>query len=316
MLSPGDKAPSFTLPSVDGGGEVSDPWTEGPTVLAFFKVSCPVCKMVAPMLTKLSEAGVRVVAVGEDPPDAIAAYNEAEGIGSVLDAIPSASCGLPVDTLVVVDGATDDTAAVAARHGAMVCVAPRNRGQGAALRLGYALARERGAQYVVTTDADGQYDMTELPLLLEPLLAGEADFVTGSRRLGRQETTDPVRHLGVRVFAAVASALTGRRITDTSFGFRAMRAEVTGVVRLAQPQYQASELLLEVISGGFRAVEQPMTMLARTAGETKKGNNLVYGLRYGRVLVGTWARQRFSRRFAAPKTSRSNSRNLTTNSRT
>lgn len=79
MLSAGDKAPSFTLPSVDDGSAVSDPWTEGPTVLAFFKVSCPVCKMVAPMLTKLSEAGVRVVAVGEDPPDAIKKYNEAEG---------------------------------------------------------------------------------------------------------------------------------------------------------------------------------------------------------------------------------------------
>lgn len=79
MLSTGDKAPSFTLPSVDGGDEVTDPWTEGPTLLAFFKVSCPVCKMVAPMLTKLSEAGVRVVAVGEDPPEAITRYNEAEG---------------------------------------------------------------------------------------------------------------------------------------------------------------------------------------------------------------------------------------------
>lgn len=78
MLSVGDKAPSFTLPAVDGGGEVTDPWTEGPTVLAFFKVSCPVCKMVAPMLTRLSEAGVRVVAVGEDPPAAITAYNEAQ----------------------------------------------------------------------------------------------------------------------------------------------------------------------------------------------------------------------------------------------
>ena len=69
MLIAGDKAPSFTLPSVDGSGDVTDPWTEGETVLAFFKVSCPVCKMVAPMLTKLAEGGARVVAVGEDPPD-------------------------------------------------------------------------------------------------------------------------------------------------------------------------------------------------------------------------------------------------------
>jgi len=79
MLSVGDKAPSFTLPAVDGGEEVTDPWTEGPTVLAFFKTSCPVCKMVAPMLTKLSEGGARVVAVGEDPPGAITQYNESQG---------------------------------------------------------------------------------------------------------------------------------------------------------------------------------------------------------------------------------------------
>lgn len=79
MLRVGDQAPSFTLPAVDGGAQVSDPWTEGLTVLAFFKVSCPVCKMVAPMLTKLAEAGARVVAVGEDPPDAITRFGETEG---------------------------------------------------------------------------------------------------------------------------------------------------------------------------------------------------------------------------------------------
>jgi len=79
MLSVGDKAPSFTLPAIDGGEEVTDPWTQGPTVLAFFKVSCPVCKMVAPMLTKLSEGGARVVAVGQDPPETIARYRDSQG---------------------------------------------------------------------------------------------------------------------------------------------------------------------------------------------------------------------------------------------
>ncbi len=79
MLLAGDKAPSFTLPAVDNGEAVTDPWTEGETLVAFFKTSCPVCKMVAPMLTKLAEGGVRVVAIGEDPPEAIARYSEAEG---------------------------------------------------------------------------------------------------------------------------------------------------------------------------------------------------------------------------------------------
>ena len=90
MLSVGDKAPSFTLPAADGGGDVTDPWTEGRTVVAFFKVSCPVCKMVAPMLTKLSEGGARVVAIGEDPADAITKYNEAQG-----QRVPSLSQGPP-----------------------------------------------------------------------------------------------------------------------------------------------------------------------------------------------------------------------------
>ncbi|MGH4024042.1 MAG: glycosyltransferase, partial [Pseudonocardiaceae bacterium] len=249
----------------------------------------------------------------------IAAYNEEDGIGAVVDAIPPVSCGLAVDALVVVDGCTDRTAEVARRHGARVCAAVTNRGQGAALRLGYALARAGGARYLVTTDADGQYDLGELPLLLQPLIDDEADFVTGSRRLGRQETSDPVRHLGVHVFSWLASALTRQRLTDTSFGFRAMKAEVTGTVTLAQAQYQASELLLGVISHGYRVLEQPMTMLARTAGETKKGNNLVYGMRYARVMVGTWWRERSVRRAGsvrAENTSRSSEANLSTKSST
>ncbi len=248
----------------------------------------------------------------------IAAYNEERCIGAVLTDVPPVSCGVPVDTLVIVDGCTDGTAEVARRHGARVCELSSNRGQGASLRLGYALARRGGARYVVTTDADGQYDMAELPLLLQPLIDDEADFVTGSRALGRRETSDPVRHLGVGVFAALASMLTRQRLTDTSFGFRAMRSEVTAAVTLVQAQYQASELLLGVISHGYRVLEQPMTMLGRTAGKTKKGNNLVYGMRYARVLVGTWLREsRVRRRRAAssqPNTNRSSNANLSTKS--
>src|SRR5439155_1332667 len=196
----------------------------------------------------------------------IAAYNEADGIGAVLDTVPPKCCGLDVASLVVVDGATDGTADVARAHGAVTCVVPVNRGQGAALRLGYHLVAQRGARFVVTTDADGQYDMAELPALLEPLVAGTADFVTGSRRLGANESTDPVRRLGTRVFAALVSLLTRQRITDTSFGFRAMRAEILHDLTLTQPQYQSSELLIGVLSRGYRVVERPMTMRRRAQG--------------------------------------------------
>jgi Glycosyl transferase family 2 len=236
----------------------------------------------------------------------IAAYNEEDGLGPVLDSVPATCCGLNVATLVVVDGATDGTADVARAHGAVTCVVPVNRGQGAALRLGYHLAAQRGATYLVTTDADGQYDLAELPRLLEPLIAGEADFVTGSRELGANESTDPVRRLGTRFFAGLVSLLTRQRITDTSFGFRAMRAEIPATVTLTQPQYQSSELLIGVLSQGYRVVERPMTMRRRAQGRSKKGGNLIYGWRYARVVLGTWWRER--------KTTRSRTRNLTRNS--
>lgn len=221
----------------------------------------------------------------------IAAYREESGIGGVLDNLPRQCCDLEVDVLVVVDGGGDRTAEVASEHGGYVCAAPTNRGQGAALRLGYQLAALGGAEFVVTTDADGQYEAAEMPLLLRPLLDGEADFVTGSRRLGTEDTDDRVRSVGVRVFAALATVLTLRKITDTSFGFRAMRTELASSVRLRQPQYQASELLMGVLAGGARLMERPMTMRVRSAGKTKKGNNLVYGLNYARVMTWSWLRE-------------------------
>ncbi len=228
------------------------------------------------------------------PPVAIviAAFNEEGSIGPVVEALPATVCGLEAAAIVVSDGAVDSTAKEARQAGALVCEVPVNRGQGAALRLGYRLARDGGAGYIVTTDADGQYNPAEIDSLLAPILAGQADFVTGSRTMGSEETKDPVRKLGVRVFALTISVLTGQRVTDTTFGLRAMRSEVTGAVCLEQPQYQAAELLIGVITHGFRVAERPATIHRRTVGKSKKGNNAFYALSFSKVVFGTWWRER------------------------
>jgi len=168
------------------------------------------------------------------PPVAIviAAYNEEGAIGPVIEALPEQVCGLATAAVIVADGCADGTVKEATTAGAMVADVPVNRGQGAALRLGYRLAREGGAAYIITTDADGQYNPAEMERVLGPVVAGEADFVTGSRQLGSQETKDFIRRAGSRFFALSLSLLTGQRISDTTFGLRAMRAEVTGAVRL------------------------------------------------------------------------------------
>ena len=232
----------------------------------------------------------------------IPAFNEEDAIGAVLDDAPREASGLSVDTLVIDDGSVDGTARVARNAGVYVTALEENSGQGAALRLGYRLAREHGAKYIVTLDADGQWDPADVSRLLEPILADEADFVLGSRVLGRAETDDSVRQAGVRVFAFVVRLLTGARVTDTSSGVRAFVVDVTDTVRQEEPQYQASELLVGAICQGYRIAERPVVMHKRTAGESKKGHNLLYGLRYGRALLRTWWRDRGSGKPAQPET--------------
>jgi len=228
----------------------------------------------------------------------IPAYNEEPTVAEVIGSIPAEAAGLQTEAIVVVDGAKDATASVAATAGALVCDVPVNRGQGAALRLGYWLARARGAQVIVTIDADGQYEPEEIGRVIQPILDGNADFVSGSRRLGTELTTDTTRHAGVIVFGALISLLVRQRITDPACGLRAMRSDLTGVVVLEQPQYQASELMISAALHGFRLAEVPTTM--RDRGEhatgTKKGGNLGYGLRFARAAVHTWWRDRTAAR--------------------
>ncbi|HXQ18596.1 MAG TPA: glycosyltransferase family 2 protein [Acidimicrobiales bacterium] len=224
----------------------------------------------------------------------ICAYEEEANIGAVIAAVPRQACGLPVTTLVVVDGGEDDTAGVARKHDALTFVLPANLGHGMALRVGYRLCIEGGARYVVTLDADGQNDPSELESLLSPLVEDTADFVVASRRLGVDETTDRVRQAGVRFFAWLLNALTRADLTDTSNGYRALRTSllVDVVDRLTQDQYQTAELLLTALGRGWRVAERPTVWHERVSGHSKKGTNLTFALRYAGVVLGTWWRER------------------------
>jgi len=221
----------------------------------------------------------------------IASYKERDNIGAVVTGIAKQICDLDVSVIVVVDGEEDGTAAIVRDAGHICVVAPVNRGQGAALRLGYRVAREYGASYIVTADADGQTDPGDLAVVLEPVVAGEADFVNGSRRLGVTHSTGHLRNTGVYLFGKVITLLTGTSVTDTANPIRAMRCELTATFVLDEPQYQASELLISAVMSGARFTERPVTMHARTSGRSKKGGNIAYGYRYGKVFAKTWLRE-------------------------
>jgi glycosyltransferase involved in cell wall biosynthesis len=224
----------------------------------------------------------------------ICAFEEEDNIGAVLAAMPKEACGVEVTTLVIVDGGTDKTDQVSFDAGAVTYVLTENLGHGYALRVGYSLCVELGAQYVVTLDADGQNDPAEIPVMLQPLVDDAADFVLASRRLGEDTTTDRLRKAGVHFFSYVMSAMGGTKLTDTSNGYRALRATMLADVthRLTQAQYQTAELLIVCMKRGWRVTERPTVWLPRASGTTKKGKNYLFGYRYGKVVFGTWWRER------------------------
>jgi hypothetical protein len=232
---------------------------------------------------------------GEGAPIAVVipAYNEEPTVADVVRAIPREIGGKAVEVIVVVDGSDDRTAEEARAAGALVCDVPVNRGQGLIFMLGYWLAFKRGSEVIATTDADGQYNESEFDRVLEPILAGQADFVNGSRRLGTELTTDPVRHAGVIFFGGLISLLLRQRITDPASGIRAFRTEIPRTVKLEQTQYQTSELLIATAMNGYKVVEVATTMRDRPDGATltKKGPNLLYGLRFARAILMTYFRE-------------------------
>lgn len=228
-------------------------------------------------------AGRRIVVISP-------AYNEAENVGAVIRAMPREIDGLPVVAIVVDDHSDDGTAEAAREAGALVARLPIRRGGGLALRVGYDLALELGAEVVVSIDADGQHQPEELPTLVRPILEGRADHVNGSRMLGDFERDSLIRHLGVHFFSRVVTILTGQRVTDISSGYRATAASTLRELILEQDQFWTSEVTIEALRRKARVLEVPVTFLTRRGGVTKKPKSLRYGWNFSKAIIKTWLR--------------------------
>lgn len=220
----------------------------------------------------------------------VPAYDEAESIGQVLDLMPAEVCGRETAVLVVDDGSRDGTGDVAAEHGAVVARHVINRGGGAALRTGYRLMVESGAEAVVTIDADGQHLPSEMERLVGPVLDREVDVAHGSRVLGESAGAARSRELGIVFFNRLVSFITRTRVTDCSNGYRAVRATVLPQLVLRQEQFHTSEFMIEAIKRGIPAREVPVTVAKRLHGSSKKPAVARYGLGFANAIVRTWLR--------------------------
>lgn len=182
-------------------------------------------------------------------------FNESTVVG---DVITEALTVFP-RIVVVDDGSSDDSAAIARRAGAIVVQHPVNLGQGAALQTGLDVALRLGAEYVVTFDSDGQHRTEDAEAMVARLRAGEADVVFGSRFLDARTRPGLVKRVVLRAAVQYSNATTGVHLTDTHNGLRALNRAAASRLRIRQNRMaHASEIIEQVGASGLRWVEQPV----------------------------------------------------------
>jgi len=186
----------------------------------------------------------------------IPAYNEERFIGSVV-----LKARKHVDAVIVVDdGSTDGTGEIAQAAGAIVLRHERNRGKGVALNTGFDKARELGAEAIVTLDGDGQHLIEEMPLVLAPVLGGEADIAVGSRYLEKKCTVPLHRILGHRAFTLLTNLVSGVHVTDSQSGFRAFSRRAVEAIPFSSNGFSVeSEMQFLAHEYDLRMVEVPVT---------------------------------------------------------
>lgn len=205
----------------------------------------------------------------------IPALNEAGKIGRVLDKWPADD---RLEAIVVDDGSTDGTGDEARAHGAAVVLRREQRGGvGAAIRTGFACARERGRPYLALLSGDDQHEPADLVGALDLALARNLDYVQGSRwmRGGHVVGATGGRGAGTRFYSLIFSMLVFHRITDATNGFRVFRTTILDDPSIDIDQSWLSSyelepyLLYRTIRGHYRVVEYPVTVRYHAEGFTK-----------------------------------------------
>ncbi len=226
----------------------------------------------------------------------IPAWNEEENLPAVLDELKTELAD--ADVLVVDDGSTDGTAAVARVHGAEVVSLGSNQGLPVGIATGYRWALDHGYAFCGRVDADGQHRAAELSRLLTLVRAGECDVAVGSRFVSGdgyepyRYRPEGVRRLGTALLRRAMRRVLGRPFADATSGLYAVNAAALPV--LAKPfvtEAPEVEALIRLTDAGLRVEEVPVNMAPRAGGESKlRGRK---ALKVVVTVVATLAAARF-----------------------
>ena len=200
----------------------------------------------------------------------IPARNEEKSLPKVLEAIHSLSLnGFERKVFVVDDGSEDGTLAVAHTNGAEVVRHPISLGVGGALKTGFFLAREWGADIIAQMDADGEHDPKDLPRFLNLVLKGDVDMVVGSRFMEDSPRLSFIRRVGIRFFTWLVNKLTGYELTDVTSGYRVFKGEFLDELMFPSEKHWAIEMTLLAGKHGLKIEEIPIKSLIRKAGKSQ-----------------------------------------------
>ena len=203
----------------------------------------------------------------------VPAWNEELSVGGVVRDLVAVG----YEVLVVDDGSSDETKTNAAQAGAIVTSLPFNLGVGAALRCGFKYAVRHGFGTVVQCDADGQHPVDQIVQLLDAAATSGADMLIGSRFLDRDAEVmqlSLIRRLAMRVLAHSASRAAGRKVTDSTSGFRVIRSPLLEQLARHLPAYHFGDTFESVIaagSAGYRIEEVPAALVVRSHGSSSAG---------------------------------------------
>jgi glycosyltransferase involved in cell wall biosynthesis len=200
----------------------------------------------------------------------IPVFNEEPTVGDVIGRlkVTMQKIGFKNEIIVVDDCSQDKSLKISKSQGVEVYSLKEHMGKGYALRVGFAKAK---GEIIATVDSDGSHCPEELPLLLNPILQDQADFVIGSRFLHKKPASArKLNAIGVRLFNVLIRILTGTGVSDSQSGYRAMKDDILVDLKLNSGEYEIeSEMLVKTARRGFRVKEVPISFEQRTYGKSR-----------------------------------------------
>ena len=216
------------------------------------------------------------------------ALNEEKNIKDVISKLPNGLNGFElIQYLVVDDGSVDKTVQIAEGAGAKVVSHGRNRGVGAAFHSAVKFALENGADILVGIDADGQFDPTEIPALIQPILENKADMVVSNRFESGMPLHMPyLKFWGNKKMALLVSYVTGQVFQDVSCGFRVYSREALLHLNIFGEFTYTHETILSLVYQGQRVIEYPIKVKYDPKRKSRVAASLVrYAIQTSKIIL-------------------------------